>query len=232
VISGALTGATKTDIIPGDPVIIQYLQGRYNTTDLIIVAIIMIFALVFHNVTQAWVASRYGDANPRFSGFMSFDFQRHLEPMGVLFLFLLGFGWPRQIPTNSRNYRGRGKQEAWVWYSGPLAYLLIAFVSSLAAAIFASVGSPILARSFIFASSTAILHAVINLFPVFPLDGAKAALAWGNPDVRRFIQQIASFGILGFILVFFVLGALGVTSTLQGFFQGAILSFIRLIPGL
>lgn len=212
--------------------LIRYLQGGYNTTDLIIVGIVMIFALVFHNVTQAWVASRYGDANPRFAGFMSFDFQRQLEPMGVLFLFLLGFGWPRQIPTNSRNYRGRGKQEAWVWYSGPLAYLIVAFVATLAAAIFAAVGSPILARSFIFASGTAILHAVINLFPVFPLDGAKAALAWGNPDVRRFVQQIASFGILGFILVFFVLGALGVTGTLQNFFQQVILTIISLIPGL
>jgi Zn-dependent protease len=212
--------------------IINYLQGGYTTTDLIVVAAIMIFALVFHNVAQAYVASRYGDANPRFSGFMSFDFQRHLEPMGVLFLFLLGFGWPRPIPTSSRNYRGRGRQEAWVWYSGPLAYLLVAFVSTLVAAIFNAVESPILARSFILASSTAILHAVINLFPVFPLDGAKAALAWGNPDVRRFIQQIASFGILGFILVFFVLGALGVTGTLQNFFQRLIFSIIGLIPGL
>jgi len=212
--------------------IINYLQGGYNTTDLIIVAVVMIFALVFHNVVQAYVASRYGDANPRFSGFMSFDFQRHLEPIGVLFLFLLGFGWPKAIPTNSRNYRGRGRQEAWVWYSGPLAYLLVAFVATLAFAIFRAVDSPILARSFLLASSVAILHAVINLFPVFPLDGAKAALAWGNPDVRRFIQQIASFGILGFILVFFVLGALGVTGALQSFFQGVILSIIGLIPGL
>jgi Zn-dependent protease len=213
-------------------VLIRYLQGAYNTTDLIIVSIVMIFALVFHNVAQAWVASRYGDATARFSGFLSFDFQRHLEPIGVLFLFLLGFGWPRPIPTNSRNYRGRGRQEALVWYSGPLAYLLVAFVATLVAAIFAALGSPILARAFILASSVAILHAVINLFPVFPLDGAKAALAWGNPDVRRFIQQIASFGILGFILVFFVLNALGVTGALQAFFQQIILSLVRLIPGL
>lgn len=212
--------------------ILRYVQGFYSTTDLIIVALVMILALVFHNVFQTYVASRYGDANPRFAGYMSFDIQRHLEPMGVLFLFLLGFGWPQAIPTNSRNYRGRGRQEAVVWYSGPLAYLIVALVASLVAAIFAATDSSILARSFILASSTAVLHAVINLFPIFPLDGAKAALAWGNPSVRRFVQQLASYGPLGFIVFFFAMSYLGVTGALQSIFQGIILSIIRLIPGL
>ncbi len=212
--------------------IISYIQGFYNTTDLIIVSLVMIIALVFHNVFQAYIASRYGDANPRFAGYMSFDLQRHLEPTGVLFLFLLGFGWPQPIPTSSRNYRGRGQQEALVWYGGPLAYLIVALVSSLVAAVFASMDSGILARSFVLASSVAVLHAVINLFPVFPLDGAKAVLAWGNPSLRRFVQQIAGFGPFGFIIFFFILSSLGVTGALQGFFQGIILSIIRLIPGL
>ncbi len=212
--------------------IISYIQGFYNTTDLIIVSLVMIIALVFHNVFQAYIASRYGDANPRFAGYMSFDLQRHLEPTGVLFLFLLGFGWPQPVPTSSRNYRGRGQQEALVWYGGPLAYLIVALVSSLVAAVFASMDSGILARSFILASSVAVLHAVINLFPVFPLDGAKAVLAWGNPSLRRFVQQIAGFGPFGFIIFFFILSSLGVTGALQGFFQGIILAIIRLIPGL
>ena len=212
--------------------IIRYLQGGYTTTDLIIVALVMIVALVFHNVAQAYVASRYGDANPRVAGYMRFDLPRHLEPTGVLFLFLLGFGWPQTIPVNSRNYRGRGRQEAFVWYSGPLAYLVVAFVSTLAAVIFLLVDSPILARAFSLASSTAVLHAVINLFPVFPLDGARAALAWGNPSLRRFVQQIQSFGPLGFIIFFVALSYLGVTGALQAFFQQVIVSIIGLIPGL
>ena len=213
--------------------ILDYLlRGTYTTTDLIIVAIVMIFAFVFHNYVQAWVASRYGDSSPRFSGFLSFDLQKQLEPTGVLFLFLLGFGWPKPIPTNSRNYSGRGRQEAVVWYSGPAAYLIIAFVSTLIAAIFASLNSPVLARSFILASSTAIIHAVINLFPVFPLDGAKAALAWGSAEVRRFIQQIASYGIIGFIVVFLLLSYTGILGALQGLFQNIIFRIVSLIPGL
>ena len=132
--------------------ILDYLlYGRYSATDLIIVAVVMIFAFVFHNYVQAWTASRYGDSSPRFSGFLSFDLQQHLEPMGVLFLFLLGFGWPKAIPTNSRNYKGRGQQEAIVWYSGPVAYLIVAFAAALIATIFGASGSTVFFRSFLLA---------------------------------------------------------------------------------
>lgn len=212
--------------------ILNYLQGFYDTTDLIIVAIVMIFALVFHNVVQTWVASRYGDASPRFSGFNSFDPQQHLEPFGVMLLFILGFGWPKAVPVNSRNFGGRGRKEAIVWYSGPAAYLLIALGSVIVAIIFAALSSPALARSFQLAAIVAIRHAVINLFPVFPLDGARAALAWGNMDVRRFIQQIASYGPIGFIVVFMVLSYTGVLRVLENFFFRIIITIISLIPGL
>jgi Zn-dependent protease len=177
------------------------------------------------------VASRYGDNSARFSGFMRFDPQQHLEPFGALFLFLLGFGWPKTIPTNSRNYRGRGRQEALVWYSGPLTYLVVAFICYIVTFIFNNLTQVQLARAFLAAGDFAVVHAVINLFPVFPLDGARAALAWGNADVRRVIQQMASWGALGFILIFLVLSYTGITSAIINFFRGILFGLLNLIPG-
>ncbi|MEX2541366.1 MAG: site-2 protease family protein [Trueperaceae bacterium] len=203
-----------------------------NPTILVISSIVLIMALIFHNMVQSWVASRYGDHSARHSGFMSFDPQQQLEPIGVLFLFLLGFGWPRAIPVNSRNLRGRGRQEAIVWYSGPLTYLAVATVSYLLTLLFLRMGSIEVASAFRVAGDFAILHAAINVFPVFPLDGARAALAWGGPGVRRVIGQLASYGVLGFIVVFFVLSATGITGAIMAFFRSLILGLLRLIPGL
>src|SRR5690606_30663517 len=76
----------------GEAMILNYFN---NPTILVIVSIIMVMALIFHNMVQAYVASRLGDQSPRLAGFLTFDPQRHLEPMGVVFLLLLGFGWPR-----------------------------------------------------------------------------------------------------------------------------------------
>lgn len=204
-----------------------------NPTVLIISAVVMIIALIFHNILQSWVAARYGDSSPRLAGFMRFDPQQQLEPLGVLFLFLLGFGWPKPIPVNGRNYRGRGRQEALVWYAGPLAYLIVAFLSMLAGTVIVAAGGNVtLYRAFLIAASYAVLHAVINLFPVFPLDGARAALAWGNAEVRRLVQQIASWGLLGFIVIFLLLSYTGVIGRIQAFFLGVFQSVIGLIPGL
>jgi len=207
----------------------------FQTQDLntlVISAIVMVMALIFHNVFQSWVASRYGDNGPRFSGFMRFDPQQQLEPFGVLFLFLLGFGWPKPIPTSSRSYRGRGKQEAMVWYSGPLAYFIVAFLCYLTSSIIGSLGNSPLSTAFNNTGDIAILHAVINLFPVYPLDGAKAALAWGNTEVRRVIQQIASYGLIGFIVVFMLVRAARIDSVLIQFFRGLISGLLSFIPGL
>ncbi|HKI59120.1 MAG TPA: site-2 protease family protein [Trueperaceae bacterium] len=208
------------------------LQFYNDPTILIISAVVMVFALIFHNVTQAFVASRFGDSGPRFSGFLAFEPQRHLDPFGVLFLFLLGFGWPNAVPVTGRNYRGRGRQEAWVWLSGIAAYLLVGFVSLAIAILFASSRQLHLYNAFRVAASYAILHAVINLFPVLPLDMGHAALAWGNPSIRRVIQQIAGFGVLGFMVFFFILSFLGVIGGLINIFMQIFQSIILAITGL
>jgi Zn-dependent protease len=143
--------------------------------------------------------------------------------MGVLFLFILGFGWTRQVPVNSRNYGGKGLREALVWYTGPLAYLLVATSAYVVAFTFLRLESGLLASAFAVTGDVAILHAVINLFPVFPLDGARAALAWGNRNVRQVVQQLAQFGVLGFIVIFMVLSFTGVTGAIMGFFRALII---------
>lgn len=209
--------------------ILNYLN---NPTVLVIAFIVMIMALIFHNMVQAFVAQKLGDPSPRLAGFMAFDPQRQLDPIGAVFLLLLGFGWPRTIPVNSRNYRNRGRAEAWVWISGIATYLVVGFVSLLIAAVFLALDSRNLYIAFQVAASTAVIHAVINLFPILPLDMGRAALAWGNPDVRRFIMQIAQFGILGFMVFFLVLNFTGVISGLMRIFLGFFARIISLLPGL
>lgn len=201
-------------------------------TTIVIAGIVMVMALIFHNMVQAFVANRLGDPSPRLAGFMAFDPTRQLDPIGVVFLLLLGFGWPRTVPVNSRNYPRRGRSEAWVWISGIGAYLIVAFLCTLIAAVFRSMQSIELFVAFRAAASFAVLHAVINVFPLLPLDGGRAALAWGNPDVRRFVMQIAQFGILGFMVFFLVLSMTGITGRLMQAFITFFDRVVSLIPGL
>ena len=203
-----------------------------DPTILVVASLIMVMALIFHNMFQTWVAKRLGDPTPTYQGFGQFDPKTHLEPMGVFFLLLLGFGWARQVPVNGRNYPGRGRKEALVWYAGPVAFLIVATISWFFEVLFRVLGAgPSLISAFAVAGLVASLHAVIHLFPVFPLDGARAAMAWGGPRVRRFVQQLAQFGVLGFVVIFFLLSFTGITGAISSLFRiviyGGIVAIFR-----
>ena len=195
-------------------------------TVLVISAIVMLMALMFHNVAQAYVARRLGDLTASYQGFGRFDPQTHLDPMGVLLLRVLGFGWTKPIPVNSRNYRGRS--EALVWYAGPASYLLVATASWVVAVVLlrAGGGSDVVG-GFWAAGQIAILHAVVQIIPVFPLDGARAVLAWGPREVRRVVEQVAQFGFIGFIVVFMLLSYTGVLGSVTRFFTQLIIGGIQ-----
>jgi Zn-dependent protease len=194
--------------------------------------VVMVFAFMFHNIFQTWVASRYGDSTPQMRGFLSFEPQQHINPMGLLLLVLLGFGWPNQITLNSQSFRGKEGQEAMVWYAGPMAYLIVAFACVLLGYTFNSFGNRDLFVSFLHTSQIATLHAIINLFPLLPLDGGYAQIAVGNPTMRRFMAWVGRFGILGFIVFFMLMNILGVTKALMNLVFQIFQLIISLIPGL
>ncbi len=167
-----------------------------------------VLGLILHNLFQAWLADRYGEMAPRRYGFLSLDLRVHLEPLGLLLLLLLGFGWPRFVPTNLP-----GRKGAFVALMGPLGFFVAAFLFGLLARF---LPYPF-GEGLLVAHRLMLLHAAIYLFPVPPLDGAKALYALGGYETRRFLDRLASYGPLGFLLIFLLLSYTGVTgSVVQG----------------
>jgi Zn-dependent protease len=176
--------------------------------------------LVLHNLFQAYLADRYGETAPRRYGFLSLDLRVHLEPLGLVLLLLLGFGWPRFVPTNLPGWKG-----AMVALMGPLGFFFAAFLYGLLARF---LPYPF-GEGLLVAQRLMLLHAAIYLFPVPPLDGAKALYAVGGLEARRFLDQIAALGPLGFILIFLVLSFAGVTATVAQGLSGLLDSVYRVL---
>jgi Zn-dependent protease len=176
--------------------------------------------LVLHNLFQAYLADRYGETAPRRYGFLSLDLRVHLEPLGLALLLLLGFGWPRFVPTNLP-----GRKGAMVALMGPLGFFFAAFLYGLLARF---LPYPF-GEGLLVAQRLMLLHAAIYLFPVPPLDGAKALYAVGGLEARRFLDQIASLGPLGFILIFLVLSFTGVTASVVQGLSGLLDSVYRVL---
>jgi len=176
--------------------------------------------LVLHNLFQAYLADRYGETAPRRYGFLSLDLRVHLEPLGLVLLLLLGFGWPRFVPTNLP-----GRKGAMVALMGPLGFFFAAFLYGLLARF---LPYPF-GEGLLVAQRLMLLHAAIYLFPVPPLDGAKALYAAGGLEARRFLDQIAALGPLGFILIFLVLSFAGVTASVVQGLSGLLDSVYRVL---
>ncbi|TBH21084.1 site-2 protease family protein [Thermus thermamylovorans] len=176
--------------------------------------------LIAHNLFQARLADRYGDTAPRRYGFLTLDPRVHLDPFGLILLVLLGFGWPRFVPTQLP-----GKKGAWVALMGPLGFFAMAFLYGLLSRF---LPYPF-GEGLLWGQRLMLLHAAIYLFPVPPLDGAKALYAVGSFEARRFLDRLAAYGPLGFIVIFLVLSFTGVTGAVVQGLAGLLAALYRAI---
>lgn len=185
------------------------------------------FGLVIHNLFQAWLADHYGETAPRRYGFLTLEPRVHLDPLGLLFLALLGFGIPRLVPFNLR-----GRKGVWVALMGPLGFLVSGFVYLLFSRLLVLIGGNLdLAPLSMGLSVSALImvgQAAIFLFPVPPLDGARMVYAAGSFESRRFMDQIGSYGPFGFLLIFMLLSFTGILGAVQQALLGLLLNLLHL----
>jgi hypothetical protein len=182
------------------------------------------FSLVLHNVAQAATASAFGDGTARLRGFMGTEPRLHLDTMYLLWLAIFGFALPNQIPLNSYAFSRQGAREALVWWSGPLAMIVFAFLLITSAVLMLRFGGGALeglANGLNQGAGRVLSLGVIFLFPIPPLAGARAVFAVGNAQVRGWLRDLEvwmSRSPFSFMLIFIVLSLLGVTGALSGFF--------------
>lgn len=184
------------------------------------------FGLVVHNLFQAFLADRYKDGEPRRHGFLTAEPRVHLDGFGILFLAIIGFGIPRLVP-----FRLFGPKGAQVALIGPLGFFVAALVYLLLSRLIAGVGpsTASISNGLLIAATLMINHAAVFLFPVPPLDGARVVYAVGSAQARRFMDQLQSYGPIGFLLIFFVLNASGILPLVSGALMSLLLRIYSLV---
>src|SRR3989304_6082834 len=97
----------------------------------VLVAVPLLYSVIIHEVAHGWVAYRMGDPTAKWSGRLSLNPIRHLDPIGTLMLFLVGFGWAKPVPVNFSNISDRRKGLIFVSSAGIVANILLAFATLL-----------------------------------------------------------------------------------------------------
>ena len=149
------------------------MQGEYFLFVTLLAALIM--SLSFHEFGHAFAAKRFGDDTAERQGRLTLNPIAHIDPMGLLMVVLIGFGYAKPVPTDPRNYNSFWAQLV-VAAAGPLANLIIAVVAYNlylygVQAGWPSFSDPSVRQVFNLVVIVNLVLMVFNLIPLGPLDG-------------------------------------------------------------
>ncbi len=189
-------------------------------------AIPLLFSVIIHEVAHGWVAYRMGDPTAKWSGRLTLNPLKHLDPIGTLMLFIAGFGWARPVPVDINNIPNRRKGLLFVSSAGILANILFAFVALLFIRLF-SVSSSGISMILVYKVCRSVAYinitlAALNLIPIPPLDGSKILMGILWRRTPYFLTRLEPYGF--FIIIGFLY--LGILNPLIGLFSWAIVTLI------
>jgi Zn-dependent protease len=183
-----------------------------NISDGLILYLMLVSLLTFHEFAHAWVAWKCGDDTARLMGRVSLNPLVHIDPIGtvalpLLMIFLpanLGrfiIGWAKPVPFNPRNLNHPRRDDILIAMAGPAMNLILA-VGLMA---FARAGlifhSSAVAELFVQGAALSLLLCFFNLIPIPPLDGSHVLRHATNMTYATY----ANFARFGFIILIVLL---------------------------
>lgn len=191
-----------------------------------------------HEYMHAWTARRLGDYTATMMGRLTLNPIKHIDPIGLILMVLVHFGWMVPVPVDEYNFRRPVRDMALVAVVGPLSNLAMAVLSAgilrilyafpptggdMAYKTFMAIGSGVVPHSFwygawsiammlclIFLQVNVILF-LFNLLPIPPLDGYRIVRLFIPVDWRYYWEQLEKYS---FILLALILLPISPFSTL------------------
>lgn len=183
-------------------------NGQYALFGLIAIALVL--SLSVHEFGHAAVAYLFGDDTAYRAGRLTLNPLAHLDPIGLLMVVTIGFGFAKPVPTDSRNFRSRWAELA-VSAAGPGMNLLLAIISINA--YFYVFGLGYLQGQgertfFLYLALINLVLMVFNLIPLGALDGHYILPYFMTRRMgfayQQFNAQYGNMLLMGLILLSFV----------------------------
>jgi Zn-dependent protease len=174
-----------------------------KTQLMVLMTPVVLFSLTVHEYSHGRVALMLGDNTAQRLGRLSFNPLRHLDIMGVLFFYFVGFGWAKPVPVDWRNFENPRRDMMYVAIAGPLANIAMAVVCSF----FIRLISPEFSYLFVILAYGIWINvalAIFNMLPMYPLDGSSVLKGLVPDYVAEKLTGLDKFGaflILGSFLL-------------------------------
>ncbi len=179
------------------------------------IVISLAVAITVHEFSHGYIAYKLGDSTAQRSGRLSFNPLAHLDPVGTLMLFLVGFGWGKPVPVNPYYLKyGPRTGMALVGLAGPASNLVFGAAVGAIIMLVPPFPEETILAYIVFYN---VLLAVFNFIPIPPLDGSNIlmgilprGLAISYSRIQRWgpailimvvlLDQFAHTGILTYVM--------------------------------
>jgi Zn-dependent protease len=163
----------------------------------------LLIAITFHEYAHGRMAYAWGDPTAKLAGRLTLNPLAHLDPIGLLMLWVARFGWAKPVPIDPRNFSDYRKGLFWVSLAGPGMNLLLGFIAAFLLVFFGNRGSVYTAIM-----ENLLLYnvylAVFNIIPLPPLDGSKILSTFLPDSALSIYHNIEPYGPFILILLLFL----------------------------
>lgn len=164
----------------------------------------LLIAMVVHEYAHAQVAVWLGDFTPRLMGRLTLNPKAHIDPIGMLMLFLVHFGWAKPVQINPRNFKSPQRDDILVSLAGPFANFLTAFLAMAVYMLLIRVGAPVTEGVKVVFRMIVLYNlgfGVFNLIPLPPLDGSHVLMQILPRDMAYKLAGLERYSFLILIVL-------------------------------
>jgi Zn-dependent protease len=173
-----------------------------NPALFIILAVILLYSVILHEVAHGWVAHLFGDDTAVRYGRLTLNPVSHLDPIGTLMLFLAGFGWAKPVPVDYSRFSNTRFGLFCVALAGCLTNILIAITALILLQLGVVNANSLLSGILPIVVRINIILGAFNLIPIPPLDGSKILMSFLPYEAQEGLARLEPYGffILAFLL--------------------------------
>lgn len=182
----------------------------YTLQELPLVAMALMIAFSVHEFAHAYVAYKFGDPTAQKQGRLTLSPLSHIDPIGAIAIFLVGFGWARPVPVNPHYFKRPRLAGVLVSVAGPLSNLVLGtiglivvygLVLSGAMGALPEAVKITLQQFFEIFIGLNIMLFVFNLIPLPPLDGYRIIEDLMPTHIRTKMTQYERYGAIIFLVL-------------------------------